>query len=433
MNLEHRPSGFEPEQKEKFKKYNAIVVSPGFENNEHRAGLAWDSRLREIAAAELFKAGKAERVVVGGAKIREMKKSFAELMRAELIRRGVPDTQIDTEEYTFDTPSQIDWIQKHISQYGDKVGFVTDPEQAKHVRALLKGFKLTDKVDILTDEDIIREYVKNPRVDGLFKKLHETKYWKNWKRREKILELFTELVDPKGKLIQKITGGRKKEKNKYVETIGGEKLAEFREAFEMVLQDKPTEPVDAIFFHAMSYGDDDEMFPLAASYLREGKAKYIVVNGSNGRGFYDPTPGKAWAGKEDYARRLKELGVTEDQIKVSKPGLHTRQQNDFYLDLAKDNGWKTAVTLNQPQQLLRAQLGQIKVMEEKGYWMRVYAAYPEPWDAAKVVRGSQGEEQERRWKKIGKDYDRILTYQKQGMLVSFDEFFDYMKKRSEIE
>ena len=210
MSLEHGPSGPQPEKKEKFKHYKAIVVSPGYENNDHRTGLAWDNRLREIAAAELFKAGKAERVVVGGAKIREMKESLAELMKKELIKRGVPAAQIDTEEHTFDTPSQIDWIQQHIGQYNDSVGFVTDPEQAKHVKALLKGFKLGDKVDILTDEDIIREYVKNPRVDVLFKKLHETKYWKNWKLREKILELLTQYLDPKGKLIQKVTGRRKK-------------------------------------------------------------------------------------------------------------------------------------------------------------------------------------------------------------------------------
>lgn len=211
----------------------------------------------------------------------------------------------------------------------------------------------------------------------------------------------------------------------------------FDDAFEMVLNDEPTEPVDAVFLHALSYGDDDEMFPLAALYIKEGKAKYIVVNGSDGRRFGGQTPGEAWAGNAEYIRRLKDLGVKEDQIVESAPALHTRQANDAYLELAKQRGWKTAVTLNQPQQLLRSQLGQIQSMAEKKYKMRVYATFPLPWNEEKIVRGPQGvnpEDQkwEPRYKLLAKEYDRILERQGTGELVSFDEFFEYMKKRSEI-
>jgi hypothetical protein len=208
--------------------------------------------------------------------------------------------------------------------------------------------------------------------------------------------------------------------------------AKFDEAFEMVLNDEPAEPVDAVFLHALSYDDDDEMFPLAASYIKEGKAKYIVVNGSDGRRFEGQTPGEAWAGKDEYIRRLKELGVNEDQIVVSAPALHTRQANDAYLDTAKAKGWKTAVTLNQPQQLLRAELGQIQAMKKKDYWMRVYTSFPLPWDEEKEVYGQQGKEKEPRYKLLGKEYERILDYQGKGDLASFDEFFDYMDKRAEI-
>lgn len=211
------------------------------------------------------------------------------------------------------------------------------------------------------------------------------------------------------------------------------KEIEFKRAFEMVLKDNPTEPVDAVFLHPLSHGDDEDMFPVAAAFIKDGRAKYIVINGSDGQKFGGEKKGEAWAGKDEYIRRLEQLGVTQEQIVLSDPAFHTRQANDLYLKLAKQHGWKTAVTLNQPQQLLRATLGQIQAMEMQKYPMRVYAVFPEPWDAAKKVCGSQGQAQDRRYKLIGKEYDGILKYQGTGELPPFQDFFNYMEKRSEIK
>lgn len=125
---------------------------------------------------------------------------------------GVPATEIDTEEYTFDTASQIDWLKKNISRYENNVGFITDPEQANHVKELLNGFGLTDEqVDILSSEDIIRENSKNKHYSAFFERLHKSPFWMQWKVREKLLEILTRYVDPKGEKIRKITGGRKTE------------------------------------------------------------------------------------------------------------------------------------------------------------------------------------------------------------------------------
>ncbi len=214
-----------------------------------------------------------------------------------------------------------------------------------------------------------------------------------------------------------------------------EAVKQFRRAHSFLLHDAPTEPVDAIFMHPLSHGDDDEMFPLAAELLAQKKANYIVLNGSNGEKLGETEPGKAWAGKDDYIRRLKQHGVAEQQIIVAGPAYHTRQNNDVFLEAAKKHGFKTAVTLNQPQQLLRATLGQIKVMNNREfpYPMQVYATYPEPWDANKKVYGSQGAEQKRRYKLLLDDeLDRIISYQAKGDIASFDEFFEYMNKRADI-
>jgi hypothetical protein len=211
-----------------------------------------------------------------------------------------------------------------------------------------------------------------------------------------------------------------------------EEIKNFRRAFAIVLNDSPTEPVDAVFLHPLSHGDDDEMFPLAAKLITEGKAQCIVTNGSNGEKLGDTKPGVAWAGKEEYIRRLTSAGVPEDKIILSRPAFHTRQNNDVFQEIAEQKGWKSAATLNQPQQLLRATLGQIRTMQLSNYWMRLYSIYPEPWEAAKRVYGSQGAQQDRRFTLLPSDFERILNYQSKGDLATFKEFFKYIANRSNI-
>ena len=53
-----------------------------------------------------------------------------------------------------------------------------------------------------------------------------------------------------------------------------ETIEKYKQAFAIVLNDAPKEKVDAIFFHTMSFGDDEEMFPLVAKFLAEGKSDY---------------------------------------------------------------------------------------------------------------------------------------------------------------
>ncbi|MDP3792667.1 MAG: YdcF family protein [bacterium] len=203
-------SHFIPENKEgEPKHFRAIIVSPGYENNEHRTGLHWDTRFRLLAAAAFFESGRAEKIIVGGGKLREMKESFAELMKKELLKRGIPEDVIDTEEYTFDTASQIDWITKNLDKLEGDLGFITDPAQAGHVKALMEGFGIDKECSVLSTEDIIGEMANNKHFLAFFEELHGSPYWKKWQLREKVLELFTKYFDPKGEKLAHITTRRK--------------------------------------------------------------------------------------------------------------------------------------------------------------------------------------------------------------------------------
>lgn len=209
-----------PEGGEKFKHYDVLIVTPGFESNQHRSGLHWDTRLRLLAAAIYYKAGLANKIIVGGTRIREMEDSFANLMKEELRKKyDVPEDVIETEEYTFDTSSQVEWASQNIDKNRNVV-FITDPEQGKHIKALLGGFNLR-QVPVLSTEDIIAALVPNRRYkyrtgaheakihfERFFKRLHKSPYWWKWKIRERFLAAFTGVIDPRGKIITRLTRSR---------------------------------------------------------------------------------------------------------------------------------------------------------------------------------------------------------------------------------
>lgn len=190
--------------------YEHIVVAPGFENNKHNSGLYWDTRSRLRAAAILYKKGVAENIVVGGAQLRQMPDSFANSMKRWMVERlHIPEEVIETEEDTYDTPSQFKGIKDHqedIFKEG-KSAFITDREQAKHVRALIKGFGITN-MDVLTTHDIFSTYSAHHDAKFL-NHIEHSGYWLKWRARELVLTALTRTIDPRGELISRITSKRK--------------------------------------------------------------------------------------------------------------------------------------------------------------------------------------------------------------------------------
>ena len=204
-------------------------------------------------------------------------------------------------------------------------------------------------------------------------------------------------------------------------------LAVFR-ATTVLLSDWPSEQVDALFFHGRSHGDDDGLFEIAAEFYRHGTR--IVLNGSDGERRGGITPGEAWPGKAPWTERLKALGVTD--IVYSEPAFDSKQENEAFLDLAMNRGWKSGAILTQPHQAVRAFLGMVKSMADHGYWMRVYAVSPKSTLWWKPVYGSQGAAEILRFGHIEEEFNRIRPYQQKGDLACFAILFDYLQRRSEI-
>ena len=193
-------------------KQRTIIVAPCFENNSHWSGLDWNTRIRLYAAFVLYNNDKVCKIVVGGGKFRKMKFSFAELMKGYLIKIGIPENCIITEEYTYDTASQIVWLENNMGRlYGDSL-IITDSAQFRHIKVLLKGFGIEKICEILPMESIILHEMGHG-VEMLWEFLIKKQNSLNWRLfqvREMILWFFAKFFDHRGELISKLTSKRKK-------------------------------------------------------------------------------------------------------------------------------------------------------------------------------------------------------------------------------
>ena len=127
-----------------------------------------------------------------------------------------------------------------------------------------------------------------------------------------------------------------------------------------------------------------------------------------------------------------ELGVPETDILISGDApdkRHTRGESDFFIEMAREQGWTSAVVLTQPHQLLRAVLGTLKVMELQKYGMEVYGLAPSSTSWFEVVKGSQGMEAKPRFEHIADELNRVSLYQKKGDLVSAHDALSYLRLR----
>lgn len=205
----------------------------------------------------------------------------------------------------------------------------------------------------------------------------------------------------------------------------------FYQATVIVLSDRdvPTN-LDAVFFHNRSYGDDTNLPRLAAEIIRMGRARFIAVTNNEGERFGSDIPYEANPGKTYYIDRLLSIGVPTYTIVVpERPAFHAREENKAFIELSEQKGWKSAIILAQPHQLLRSMLGAVQEMNQSGYMMMLFAAAPDFTNWQQIVRGSQGLEEKTREEHIQDEFGRIIRYQKSGELATFDELSEYYRAR----
>lgn len=199
----------------------------------------------------------------------------------------------------------------------------------------------------------------------------------------------------------------------------------------MIMSDRPTKQVDVALLFGRANGDDNNNFFGLVVYLYKiGLIKNILINGSRGERQGKTIPGESWAGGEVWADRLQKLGISKNAIHFFKPAYNTADEGRKMLAYAKKQGWKTAVSIAQPHQLLRCIAGLVRSMKTEEYPMRVYSAAPQSVDWFEKCAGSQGLYDMPRHDHIGLEYSRIQQYVFD--LATLGQVFEYYQTRELI-
>lgn len=200
---------------------------------------------------------------------------------------------------------------------------------------------------------------------------------------------------------------------------------EMMQAMGLLFTSRPIQPVQVLFFHSLPPGEDDKAnFSFAASFYQRMVTNCIIINGSLGEKCGGSIPREAWAGGDAWERRLRALGVRN--ILMGAPGCNTKEENNAYLALAKENDVKSAALLTRPYHLLRAMLGMVRSMRDMDYPMKVYPIFSEPTDWKARVFGPQGAEKLPQFQFIEGEIARIGAYQAKGDLATLHELIDYL-------
>ncbi len=205
-------------------------------------------------------------------------------------------------------------------------------------------------------------------------------------------------------------------------------------AYNLLCNDRPAKPCDILYFFGRSYFDAPKksFYGLAVNLYQQGMVRKIIVPGTEGERLGETIPGMAHPGKTAMKNRLVRMGVAEEDVVFSKPGYHTKQEGDAFLDYSMENSLHRAIAFTNPHQIVRAMLGLVRTINDKSLSLETYTAVPDPekFDWGRMVKGSQGQKLEPVFKHFYEELSRISRYQQKGDLAGFEELFEYMNIRN---
>lgn len=176
--------------------------------------------------------------------------------------------------------------------------------------------------------------------------------------------------------------------------------------------------VDAVYLHGLSEGmvASCDLFGLVADFVSAGRTGVVAFNGSDGRGMPpQDKPGAAWPGSEWYQKELRARGISPAVLVPTRDGLHTRDECDAFVELAKERGWRSVAITTLPFHWPRVLACLVGAMENAGYKLFACFLRPETVRLYYPMVGSQGLEQNSTFIcEAGGDVLRLFKYWDKG-------------------
>ena len=185
-----------------------------------------------------------------------------------------------------------------------------------------------------------------------------------------------------------------------------------------VLRDPINKKNNALFIHAPGTNNsylDNKLINSAVNCYRNNLTNSIILNSLSS------TKNKKKSNEYNYQtwkNILIKKGVEEKDIQSIPPSLHTAQETEQFLNLAKNKKWSKIIIATHPQHQLRCFLQIVAIMKKNNFWPKVYNLTHEgiPWKCnmekkslAHTVRGPLS-------KQIEQEYCRIINYAKKPKL-----------------
>lgn len=196
----------------------------------------------------------------------------------------------------------------------------------------------------------------------------------------------------------------------------------------MVTTDYPTVPVDAVFLFGRAKGDDnDALFDVVSKLHLFSLAQTVLINGSEGEKQGGTIPCESWAGRTNWISQLTAHDIPLFHINTFPPAYNTAEESKYMVEHAKECGWKSAVIVAQPHQLLRCLAMTLYAMKEQQYMMKIYCACPRSVDWNEPCAGSQGAFDMPRSEHIGMEYSKVQSYR--FNIATLPEVYKYLTNR----
>ncbi len=211
---------------------------------------------------------------------------------------------------------------------------------------------------------------------------------------------------------------------------------DLKKAYDLLCHDRPSEPVDILYFFGRSYFDapKEGLYRLAVDLYQEGRVRKIIIPGTEGERLGRNIPRESHPGKTLMRDRLVRMGILDSDIIDSAPGYHTRQEGDAFLNYSFENGLYNAIALTNPTQIVRAVLSLVAKIDSDHLPVSVFAVVPNPltFDWGRMVKGSQGAERKPAYKHLYQEFEGIHKYQNYpppNNIATFSKLFEYMEAR----
>ena len=185
-----------------------------------------------------------------------------------------------------------------------------------------------------------------------------------------------------------------------------------REKFIVLVDNDSLKPADAV---VLLEGDGTHRIAQCVQLLRAGWAPRIVISGGVDQPAMGCTPAHA------LRDAILAQGITEGELVLEPDSLHTRDQAENIMQLARAKGWSRLILVASNYHQYRAYLTFLKAMREASLSLEILNA------PARDLRWFEATGWGERFTLLEREFTKIETYAALGHLATFADAIAYQR------